>query len=408
MCQSKEQGGRRCAGALTRQRDKKALTTAEKRYQETGVASLGLITSQKSLDEAVERKEVNARSHSRFPEVVVYDYSTTSHFARNWTNLITECRGLIVNKDTGEILARPFKKFYNHEESDVEDNQFPRTGPIDVMEKSDGSMGILATMPDGSPLISTRGSMESLQAQHATALYAEKYAGQWNPDPEYTYCFEIIYPDNRIVVNYGDTDDIVLLGARHKVTGVSATREQLAAAGWPGPEVKRYSYESFEDVLAHAEKGIPGEEGFVVHFTDHDKRVKLKFAEYLRIHRAVSDLSPLRVHEALMEGKKLSDSPDFPDEFYDEVRRAEKRLEDAHAKKRSALTAQHEEYRASLPEGYTMKEFALGASQRYDKQEMSLLISLELGRDNIVDEKLWKQVRPHGEMDFEQFLGDKK
>ena len=40
MCQSKEQGGRRCAGALTRQRDKKALTTAEKRYQETGVASL--------------------------------------------------------------------------------------------------------------------------------------------------------------------------------------------------------------------------------------------------------------------------------------------------------------------------------------------------------------------------------
>lgn len=249
MCQSKAQGGRRCAGAQARQRDKNSFQKAESVYSKTGLITLGFVSSQSNLDDAVANGSIVARQHNDFPELTVYDYSVNTHFARDWNDLTTECRGLIVNTETQEIVARPFKKFYNNSEDDVPENQFPRTGPIEVMEKVDGSMGILYPRPDGTMALSTRGSMNSEQSQHATALYNEKYAGTWSPDPDYTYCYEIVYPDNRIVVDYGDKNDLVLLGARHKRTGASATREQLEAAGWTGPSAKVYEYESFSEVL---------------------------------------------------------------------------------------------------------------------------------------------------------------
>lgn len=409
MCQTKDQGGRRCEGALARQRDSNAFSRAEKVFEETGQVSLGFVSSQKSLDEAVANGSIVARQHKDFPELTVYDYSVTTHFARGWTDLTTECRGLIINTETGEIVARPFKKFYNNSEDDVVDNQFPRTGPIEVMEKADGSMGTLFTRPDGLMALSTRGSMNSEQAEHATNLYNEKYAGTWSPDPDYTYCFEIIYPDNRIVVDYGDKDDLVLLGARNKRTGASATREQLNAAGWTGPQVKVYEYESFSEVLETSEKGIAGEEGFVVHFTDHDKRVKIKFEEYLRLHRSLSNLTPLRVYENMRAGEKLSDNPDFPDEFYEDVEKTEKKFEETHQNNLNDVQSAHDEVKASLPENYSRKEFAMAAqkverSSFQGRKLFSLLMLKENSQDERLDDAIWDQMKPAGNLGFTSFF----
>lgn len=411
MCQSKEQGGRRCQGALLRQSDKAAYKTAFARYEETGVPTMGLIASQKSFNDALESGAVNMRRHPDFPELAVYDYSMNTHFSRGWTDITTECRGLILNTETGEIVARPFKKFYNNQETDVPDNQFPRTGPIEVMEKSDGSMGILSPRPDGTMAISTRGSMNSDQAIHATELYNEKYAGTWNPDPDYTYCFEIIYPDNRIVVDYGMMDDIVLLGARHKATGVSASREKLNEAGWTGPQVKLYQYDSFADVLTASETGIKGEEGFVVHFLDHDKRVKLKFAEYLEMHKSVTNLTPLRVYEGIVSGNRLSAYPDFPDEFYNDVKEAEKRIDTRCEREFAAVKSIHADVVKNLPEGYSRKDFALALREHEGAREQSRfsqVMSVENGAEDRAKKSILDNIRPHGAWGFTSFFGQFK
>ena len=88
--------------------------------------------------------------------------------------------------------------------------------PFEVYEKLDGSLGILYWLGD-EPYIATRGSFESPQAQIATELLrAYDLSGL---DRRRTYLFEIIYPENRIVVNYDDRRELVLLAIIDTATG---------------------------------------------------------------------------------------------------------------------------------------------------------------------------------------------
>ena len=67
--------------------------------------------------------------------------------------------------------------------------------------------------PPGSvtPVIDAhRSRLTSEQATRATDLYRRKYT-EFRPNPGLTYLFEIIYPGNRIVVDYGATEDLILL-----------------------------------------------------------------------------------------------------------------------------------------------------------------------------------------------------
>ena len=65
-------------------------------------------------------------------------------------------------------------------------------------------------------ILATRGSFTSPQAIKGRELL-EKY--DYNRlAKDYTYLFEIIYPENRIVCNY-DFEDLILLGMIHTKTG---------------------------------------------------------------------------------------------------------------------------------------------------------------------------------------------
>lgn len=59
---------------------------------------------------------------------------------------------------------------------------------------------------------------------------------------------EIIYPENRIVLDYAGLDDLVLLGAVEIATGRSFGPE--AVADWPGPVVETFDYATFGAALA--------------------------------------------------------------------------------------------------------------------------------------------------------------
>ncbi|HRF99146.1 MAG TPA: hypothetical protein PLZ51_28235, partial [Aggregatilineales bacterium] len=74
--------------------------------------------------------------------------------------------------------------------------------------KMDGSLGILYRW-QGAYYIATRGNFDSDQAIWAT-IFLRTHYDLHNLADEYTLLFEIIYPDNRIVVNYGQRQDLVL------------------------------------------------------------------------------------------------------------------------------------------------------------------------------------------------------
>ncbi len=76
-----------------------------------------------------------------------------------------------------------------------------KSSNFDVYEKMDGSLGILYWIDD-KPFLATRGAFESEQAIKGTELL-RKHQNLNKLNRNYTYLFEIIYPSNRIVVDYG-------------------------------------------------------------------------------------------------------------------------------------------------------------------------------------------------------------
>src|SRR5205085_2436932 len=92
---------------------------------------------------------------------VIYNYTEACQYAGAWTPVTLACRGLIVAESTGAVLARPYPKFFNHDQAHAPALRLD--APAAVTDKADGSLGILYR--DGDTLaVATRGSFASDQA----------------------------------------------------------------------------------------------------------------------------------------------------------------------------------------------------------------------------------------------------
>jgi len=278
--------------------------------------------SASDLEKAVEAGDVTKRPHFSLP-YFIYNYSPAVQYSNKWNDVTLNCRGLILDADYN-IIARPWKKFFNLGQVNLP-IQFD--DPVEVMDKADGSLGILypALHPMGLDVswnIATRGSFASEQAIHATALWKKKYANL-DPGPGYTMLFEIVYPENRIVLNYDGMDDLILLGAVENRTGyyhgpnearfMWHERGPLRLAEWPGPVVDVYNYKSISEAIGAM--GRKNKEGYVIR--SHNFLVKVKEPDYLELHRLVTNMTPKTIWEQLKGGKSISQIvSDLPDEFH--------------------------------------------------------------------------------------------
>lgn len=240
----------------------------------------------------------------------IYNYTQAAQYERYWNEVTLACRGLILDEN-GRVIARPFGKFFNYEEHDT--LEIPNEN-FEVYEKMDGSLGILYHW-NGQPFIATRGSFASDQAKVANELLQTQYA-HCLPflQADKTYLFEIIYPENRVVVDYGSARMLVLLAIIDTDTGRELPLEDIGF-----PVVKKY--DGLNDLQLMREIKADNQEGFVVRFKS-GFRLKIKFAEYVRIHRIITNVSTLTIWEFLRDGKPLDELLEsVPDEFFNWVRR---------------------------------------------------------------------------------------
>lgn len=335
------------------------------------------------LQQAVEAGYVRTQTHPTLP-YSIYNYAEKAVFEKVWTSVTRQCRGLIVHQETGEVLARPFPKFFNHNEPLAPKIELDER--VVVTDKIDGSLGILYPTGDGGWAVATRGSFMSEQAQHATALFQERYADIFPPTPGWTYLFEIVYPENRIVVDYAGLDDLVLLGAMDIDLGVTLNALVIT---WPGPKVEEFAFDSYADALAAEPR--EGKEGFVIE-SERGHRVKIKQEEYVRLHRIVTGLNARAVWEALGSGQDVAEiCAELPDEFHSWVKDVAEQLFKSQIDIMARSRAAHAEIVADLPEGWTRKDYALVAKEH----ELSgYLFRLLDGRD--ISEQAWKAVYPEG------------
>ncbi|KKN99049.1 hypothetical protein LCGC14_0142940 [marine sediment metagenome] len=229
----------------------------------------------------------------------VYSYVNKT---QKWDDIILNSRGIILNRKTGEVVARAFPKFFNtNQTKETQEHNLPWKDGFRLFRKEDGWLGILYRH-DNQHKIATRGSFKSIGAVWATE-FLKKYDLTGLPD-EVTLLFELICPATRIVVDYGNREDLILLGAYNRHTGVEYCWERVELWGRQFGFTLAESYD--QTYLGYCRgqiKTIPGSEleGFIVRFTN-GLRVKIKSKDYLRRSNLLADLTPLGVWDTMVTG----------------------------------------------------------------------------------------------------------
>lgn len=340
------------------------------------------------LDERIAAGYVRAQTHPAEP-LTIYNYTEKTQWEGAWDAITMTCRGLIVGPG-GEVLARPFAKFFNY--GDPMAGELDLAAPAEVVDKLDGSLGILYPTSDGYA-VATRGSFTSDQAGHATALFRARY-GDFEPPDGMTVLFEIVYPQNRIVCDYGGADDLFLLGAVDIASGHVVGPDWVS--GWWGPLATMFTVRTLADALAMPPR--PGAEGLVVRLVTSGRMVKIKQADYVALHKIITGLNARGVWELLGDGKSVADICEpLPDEFHPWVKDLAGGLQLQADMAYGAARATHDNIVEKLdqehPDGWERKHYADWATRCASP---AWLFNLLDGRDP--RPAIWKTLRPSGDM----------
>lgn len=322
------------------------------------------------LQNLIDDKYIAIRRHPE-AELYILNYTAKTQYAAYWNHWTKTCRGLILDAQ-GMVTARPFHKFFNLDEHAPE--EIPNE-PFEVFEKIDGSLGILYWIED-KPFIASRGSFDSEQALRANEILHRKYPHTFSAlHRGRTYLFEIIYPENRIVVDYGGRRELVLLSILDTGTGQEYPLEDIGF-----PMARRY--DGLRDLAQLHRQTMDNAEGYVVRF-QNGFRVKVKFEEYLRLHRLVTRVSNVTIWQHLAEKRPFDELLEqVPDEYY-------QWLHDIRAALLADFAAVEQECRAVFRVLDTRRETAAYfLQQRYP----TVLFQMLDGKDYAPS--VWKIIRP--------------
>lgn len=272
-----------------------------------------------TLPTLIEQGYILSQTHPSLP-LTIYNYTAKAQFDRYWVDATLHCRGLVLDH-LYQPIARPLPKFFNLQEYQ---GNLP-DGVPNIYEKLDGSLIILFHY-QGQWEVASRGSFASEQAQMARVLLANYQADLDKLDREHTYLFEIIYPSNRIVVDYGTAERLVLLAAVHTRTGEELDHQVVnwsdKAASYPATTVPEW-IKSIDEQQAE----LNNHEGFILKWPN-GFRLKYKLADYVRLHRIITRVQARDIWECLSQKHDLNQFLDsVPDEFYNWVKDTKLELE---------------------------------------------------------------------------------
>ena len=336
---------------------------------------LDMIVDMRELEAEIAAGYIGRRRHPEFPNLATVGYTDRCQFDNHWTATTRACRGIIYDSTTLEVLARPFAKFFNYGQD--ADAQYDLDAPIlGAYNKFDGSLGIQYPRPDGRVGIATRGSFDSEQARHATAL-AWRQGGFVLEGDGFTRLYEIIFPANRIVIDYGDRDELVYLGAVHIETG-----------DYYSPALSMTAGATLGEVLSLPPR--KNAEGYVI-WINSRHAVKLKQQDYLELHRIVMSLSVKEVWRQLRAGTFDEFAAALPDEFHQWARKTASGLRDTFTE---VETQSHLLYERVIERGFSDRKSQALWLKDHAGSSMGYVFSLLDGKD--IADSIWRAIEPSG------------
>jgi hypothetical protein len=229
-------------------------------------------------------------------DLYIYGYDTRKPDKIIWDNTNINMRGLIVDAE-GEVQAMSFKKFFTFRRyvtpkvialSEGNTLRLPQEDYI-ITEKMDGTLGLLYWIND-IPYIATQRSFKAANAQRASQILHNKYSHLFDEfDRNKSYIFEVFFPESHVLVDYGDCEDLVLIGVIDKATGKEETHLHRNIGF---PVAKDYTQE-FRHIVNFDELknlNIPNMEGFVITYLESGLKIKLKFPWFDEAHDAMNEI----------------------------------------------------------------------------------------------------------------------
>lgn len=349
------------------------------------------------FEEEVKNKFVRKVMNDDF-SLVLYNYTEHCTFERAWNEVTRHSRGIIFDRTNGNIVALPFPKFFNLGEMPETRLENLPDEPYTVTDKMDGSLGIVYYW-NNDWHVATRGSFNSEQAKQGRVLLNKYRTDLMNKN--YTYLVEIVYPENKIVADYGDREELVLLSIVNVPKQVEASRKTVEDLGglYGFPVVEQYNH-SIEEMV-ELQKTLPKDkEGFVVRF-ESGLRVKIKGAEYCRIHKMISHMTPIAFWETMENGKVSIDYlEELPEEYRKEADELTEQLElNYHKAKEQVLATVDQCLRTvgfgSMQDREYRKKVGLYVQSGATKLG-AVLFPYFLRNDEAVDKFIKKMIRPDG------------
>jgi RNA ligase len=247
--------------------------------------------------------------------------------------------------------------------------------------------------------MATRGSFTSEQAVKGKEML-DKLNTHFGLIPGYTYLFEIIYPENRIVVDYGGAEKLVVLGCFNNETGIEGNIDEMVNEGF---EVVT-KYNTFGEGFDVLKKEISNsKEGYVIRFKN-GMRMKIKGDEYVRLHRILTNFSTTDIWELLMNKGDMDEFLErVPDEFDKWVKSTISELKYAFFQISERAGKLHDGFRYGkygdvYPEP-TKKEFAEFVMKQ---QEILRPVMFSMWDKKPYDDIIWKLIRPKWSKPFKK------
>ena len=350
---------------------------------------------------------------SEYGNLVILNYSQIDSPKTN--SIVMECRQLVLEKGTWDLIFRSFHRFFNYGEA------LELTGDFDVsnavaLDKIDGSIiGVFRYR--GEWLMTTRGVIGGdcqvgtfpLTFKELFDLTVSQYPRFWGAlnelmqSHDYCYTFELTSPENRVVTPYTDRALHLLtvrdVGAGFKEIercGIEVIGEEL---GVPIPTMHEFS-----DISALVKMAANvGElnEGFVCIdysklINDSYRRMKVKNPAYLAVaHLKESSASSLR---SLLQLVMMGEASEFLT-YFPEFRQYVEGLQTKWIEYKTKLEVSLEE--AKNKKNLSRKEFALWAKQQINPGVLFLYLD---GKLTTVQDWIDQSIEAKGDKNFGKMM----
>ena len=299
-----------------------------------------------------------------------------------------DCRGIILEKNTWDVMSLAFRKFFNSEESNAAKIDW---NTAQVLEKLDGTMiQVYWDWHDMTWYAGTTGTANGegeVNNKNGTTFndlfwdtLNNKYTfNECLLNKDYIYVFELTTPYNIVVKPHGESSATLLtVRDRETLVELSGKDLEMAAISIGVPLVKSFDINASNvGHLLKTFEGMPwSEEGYVVR-DGNDNRVKVKNPAYVAVHHLKGKTAEHNILTIVKTNEIEEFAATFP-ERTEELNRLKEGYDGLIAK----LNGVWSELQSHRPKNITkeeQKKFAAAVFEVCDKHELKNFTGLYFG-----------------------------